>query len=62
MKRSCSAVPQRTREPCLRLAPEPGDEGAQQQLLGEAHARVRRHLEGAELDEAETGRSDHPGE
>ena len=37
----------------LRLAPEPGDQRAEQQLLGQAHARVRRHLEGAELDQAE---------
>ena len=33
--------------------PEPGDERADEQLLGKAHAHVRRHLEGAELDEAE---------
>ena len=37
----------------LGLAPEPGDERAQQQLLGEAHARVRRHLEGAEFEQAQ---------
>ena len=53
MKRSCSAVPQRTQRAALRLAPEPGDQRAQQQLLREAHARIGRHLEGAELDEAE---------
>ena len=35
------------------LLPEPGDQRAQEQLLGEAHAGVRRHLEGAELDQAE---------
>ena len=35
------------------MLPEPGDQRADEQLLGEAHARVRRHLEGAELDEAE---------
>ncbi len=40
----------------LRLAPEPRHEGAQQQLLGERHARVGRHFEGAELDEAEATR------
>ena len=34
-------------------APEARDEREQQQLLREAHARVRRHLERAELDEAE---------
>ena len=37
----------------LGLAPEPGDERAQQQLLGETHARVRRHLEGAEFEQAQ---------
>ena len=37
----------------LRLAPEPGDQRAQQKLLRQAHARVRRHLERAEFDEAE---------
>ena len=41
MKRSCSAVPQRTERAVLRLAPEPGDQRAEQQLLGEAHARDR---------------------
>ena len=33
--------------------PEPGDQGADQQLLGERHPRVGGHLEAAELDEAE---------
>ena len=38
------------RSPAYRLAverraPEPGNERAQQQLLGETHARVRRHFE-----------------
>ncbi len=33
--------------------PEPGDQGAQQELLGQAHAGMGRHLEGAELDQAE---------
>ena len=37
----------------MRIAPEPGDQRPQQQLLGEAHARVGRHLERAELDQAE---------
>ena len=32
-----------------RRLPEPRDERAQQQLLRQAHARVRRHLEGAQL-------------
>ena len=33
------------------LLPEPGHERAQEQLLGEAHPLMRRHLERAELDE-----------
>jgi hypothetical protein len=37
----------------VRRAPEPGDQRAQQQLLREAHARMRRHLEGAQLEQAE---------
>ena len=37
----------------LRHAPEPRHQRAQQQLLGETHARVGRHLEGAKLDQAE---------
>src|SRR5262249_61944111 len=37
----------------LRRAPEPGDERAQEQLLGKAHARVGRHFERAEFDQAE---------
>src|SRR5437867_3418579 len=37
----------------VRLLPEPGDEGSHEELLHEAHARVRWHLEAAELDEAE---------
>ena len=53
MKRSCSAVPQRTSRLRVRLAPEARDQRAQQQLLRQAHPRVRRHLEGAELDQAE---------
>ena len=36
-----------------RALPQPGDEGAHQQLLGKAHARIGRHLEAAELDQAE---------
>ena len=40
------------------LLPEPGDQRPQDQLLRQAHARVRRHLEGAELDQAQpTGRA-----
>ena len=37
----------------LRLAPEPGHQRAQQQLLRERHARIGRHLERAELDQTE---------
>ncbi len=36
-----------------RVLPEARDEGADQQLLREAHARIGRHLEAAELDQAE---------
>ena len=36
------------------LAPEPGQQRAQQQLLRQAHVRMRRHLEGAQLQQAET--------
>src|SRR5262249_15871426 len=36
-----------------RLAPQPGDERAQQQLLGETHARIGRHLDRTEFDKAE---------
>jgi hypothetical protein len=36
-----------------RRLPEPRDDRADQHLLGEAHARMRRHLEAAELDQAE---------
>ena len=42
--------------PALRLAPEPGHQGADQQLLGQAHARVRRHLEAAEFQQAQPSR------
>src|SRR5208337_3627791 len=38
------------------LFPEPRDQRAQKQLLREAHPRVRRHLERAELDKAEPSR------
>ena len=52
MKRSWSSVPQRDqRVPCTAL-PEARDQRAQQQLLREAHARMRRHLEGAQLQQA----------
>src|SRR3954469_22329414 len=37
----------------LRLAPEPGDQGAQQQLLRQAYPRVRRHFKRAEFDQAQ---------
>ena len=44
-----------SREPLRRvgLAPESGHQRAQQHLLHEAHARMRRHFEGAHFDEAE---------
>ena len=35
-----------------RRAPKGGDERAEQQLLRQAHARVQRHLEGAEFHKA----------
>jgi hypothetical protein len=35
-----------------RALPQAGDEGTDEELLGEAHPRVGRHLEAAELDEA----------
>ena len=38
------------------LAPEARHQGAQQQLLRQAHARVRRHLEGAQLQQAQAPR------
>ena len=38
---------------CVRLLPEFRDEAAQQEMLREAHPRVRRHFERAHLDEAE---------
>src|SRR5215467_1133838 len=41
------------RRAALWLAPEPGDQRAQEQLLRQAHARVRRHFERAELYEAQ---------
>jgi len=37
----------------VRLAPEPADQSAQEQVLREAHARMRRHLEGPHLDQAQ---------
>ena len=37
----------------VRLLPEAGDGGAQQEVLGEAHFRVGGHFEAAEFDEAE---------
>ena len=38
------------------LLPKARDQGAQQQLLRNAHARVRRHLEGAQLQEPQAPR------
>jgi hypothetical protein len=52
-KRSCSSVPQRVTGARIGLLPEARHQGAQQQLLRHAHAGVRRHLEGAQLQQAE---------
>ena len=51
MKRSCSSVPHRVRLGCVRLVPEACDQGANEQLLRAAHARVGRHLERAQFEE-----------
>src|SRR5688572_7448458 len=40
--------------PIDRALPEAGDERADEELLGETHPRIGRHLEAAELDETET--------
>ena len=54
MKRSCSSVPQRaSRARLIGLAPEARDQRTQHELLREAHALVRRHLEGAHLEQAQ---------
>ena len=53
MKRSWSVRAPAYELSLERVFPEAGDERADEQLLGEAHARVGRHLEAAELDEAE---------
>ena len=53
MKRSCRSVPQRTGLPCCGSRQNQAIERAQQQLLGEAHARVGRHFERAEFDQPE---------
>ena len=54
MKRSCSSVPQRARRGgSIGLAPETRDQRTQHELLREAHALVRRHFEGAHLEQAE---------
>ena len=37
----------------IRRLPEPCDQGAHQQLLGQAHARMRRHLKGAHFEQAQ---------
>src|ERR687891_1456836 len=38
----------------IRCFPKTRDQRAQKQLLGEAHARVRRHLKGAHLNQSQT--------
>src|SRR6516162_3729439 len=51
-----SVVQRRTptyRRTALRLAPEPSDQGAQEKLLRQAHARVRGHFERAELHQTQ---------
>ena len=53
MNRSWSWVPQAIGRPLVGLLPEPGDQRAHQQLLCQAHARVRRHLEAAEFQQSE---------
>src|SRR5262249_44765317 len=35
--------------PLIRLLPECGDRGSQQEMLSQTHSRVRRHFEGAHL-------------
>ena len=40
----------------VRLAPEPGDQRPQQELLHQAHAGVGRHLEGPQLQQAQAAR------
>ncbi len=40
----------------VRLVPELRHRAAEQELLHEAHARVRRHLEAAQLEQAEAAR------
>ena len=35
------------------IRPEAGDERAEQKLLGKAHPRVRRHFEGAQLNQTQ---------
>ena len=52
MNRSCSSVPQRTGARRYGIVPEARDQRPQQQLLRQAHPRVRRHLEGAQLEQA----------
>ena len=44
--------------PCLvRLAPKPGHQSAQQQLLGQAHVGMRWHLKSAQLQETQAARA-----
>src|SRR5215472_3076534 len=38
----------------VRPLPKAGDESAHQQLLGQAHAGMRRHFEGAHLDKTQS--------
>src|ERR1043165_7755042 len=38
----------------IRMLPETSDERAEEQLLSQAHARMRRHFKGPQLDETQT--------
>ncbi len=53
MNRSCSVVPHHTSFSTVGRLPEMRDERAHQQLLRQTHARVRRHLERAQLHQSE---------
>ena len=56
MNLSCSCVPQRTRSWAYGSRQKRAISDSSELLLHEAHARMRRHLERAELDEAEPAR------
>jgi hypothetical protein len=56
MKRSCRAVPQRTRSCSVGRAPEARTSARSSRPCSQRHLRVRRHLEAAELDQAQAAR------